>query len=701
MTSATASGVRTRTILIVDDMPANLGVLVDTLECMGYLVLVAEDCGEALARASLMSPDLILLDVVMPDIDGFETCRRLKAAQSTRDIPVVFMTCLTDTTDKLAGFKAGGVDYITKPFDIGEVIARVTTHLKLSEAQKDLEAKNAQLQRAQQELEQRVRERTAELASANAALHESQHLLQAIVDNSMAVIYVKDVECRYLMVNRRYEELFHVTQQSIVGKTDHELFPKERADAFRAFDRRVMAAGTSLEAEEIVPQDDGLHTYISIKCPILDETGRPYAVCGISTDISERKRTEAEREMLLKREQETRVELERISRVKDEFLAIVSHELRTPLTAILGWSHLLLARYASSADGLRRGLETIERSGWAQSKIIDDLLDMSRIITGRLCLNVEVVNIAAVIEAVLASVEPAAKAKGIRLEFSSNPAAGRLMGDPNRLQQIVWNLVSNAIKFTPQGGHVMVSLRHEDSHVQITVSDTGIGLDPEFLPYVFERFRQADSSSTRQHGGLGLGLSIVKHLTELHGGTVEVASAGKNQGASFTVKLPSAARHAEVAAGNSPAFALRRRPLSDSDDELLDLKGVRVLVVDDDPDTRDLILQILGEHHAEVRTASSTVEALAEFARGQPMVLVSDIGMPQEDGYVLIQKVRQLPQERGGSVPALALTAFAGADDCTRAHLAGYQMHLAKPVKPSELVEHVARLAGRKSGGEE
>jgi CheY-like chemotaxis protein len=242
---------------------------------------------------------------------------------------------------------------------------------------------------------------------------------------------------------------------------------------------------------------------------------------------------------------------------------------------------------------------------------------------------------------------------------------------------------------------VTVFLNEDDSHVQITVSDTGIGIEPEFLPHVVERFWQADASTTRRHGGLGLGLSIVLHLVELHGGTVEAASAGKNQGASFTVKLPAAARHAEVSAGKPLAPALRRRPLSHSDGKLLDLKGVRVLVVEDEPDTLDLILQILAEHHAEVWTARSAVEALAELDRGRPMVLVSDIGMPQEDGYVLIQKVRQLPREQGGSVPALALTAFAREDDCARALLAGYQMHLAKPVKPLDLVAHVASLAGR------
>ncbi|MDI1482940.1 response regulator [Polyangium sp. y55x31] len=708
MSRSSAPGAREGTILIVDDMPINLAVLVDHLESAGHQALVAQDAEDALKRASLMKPDLILLDVVMPGIDGFETCRRLKAAESTRDIPVIFMTCLGEAANKLVGFEAGGVDYITKPFEIDEVLARIKTHLSLREAQKELEAKNAQLQRAHQELEQRVRERTAELASSNAALkaenaerrraeealRESQHLLRAIADNSTAVLFVKDIDGRYLMVNRRFEELFHVSARSLVGKTDYDLFPVECADALRAFDRQVAEAGRPLEKEEWVPQDDGIHTYISIKCPLFDESGRAYAICGISTDISERTRTAAERERLLSREQAARAELERTGRLKDEFLALLSHELRTPLTAILGWSQLLLTR-GPSDEILRRGLGTIERNARTQAKLIDDLLDMSRIISGRLSLETESVDLAEMLETLLESAEPAAKTKGIRLELSVASAGEPVLGDPNRLQQIVWNLLSNSIKFTPQGGQVEVSLRREGSYARLAVSDTGIGIDSAFLPHVFEQFRQADASTTREHGGLGLGLSIVQHLVELHGGTVEAASRGKGQGACFTVKLPLDAKHAKGLAGERPPSMPQRRPLWHRGGELLSLTGVRVLVVDDEPDTRELLLRILVECHAEVRTAGSVVEALAELDRVQPTVLVSDIGMPQEGGYELIQKVRQLPQERGGSVPALALTAFARAEDRARALLAGYQMHLAKPVKPSELVAHVASLAGR------
>ncbi|PTL76217.1 response regulator [Vitiosangium sp. GDMCC 1.1324] len=721
MSSTTTLDGRPATILIVDDTPANLGVAVDHLELMGYRVLVAQDGEEALERAEHMRPDIILLDVVMPGLDGLETCRRLKKAEGTREIPVIFMTCLSDAADKLSAFEAGGVDFVTKPFQIEELIARTRVHLALREAQKQLEAKNAQLQqeiatrrekeaalrRIQDELEQRVQERTAALANTNTtlkaeisdrqrveeALRESQRLLQAIIDNSTAVISVKDVEGRYLLTNRRFLMLFHLTRESVLGKTDYDLFPRVNANAFRAFDQRVMTARKALEAEELMPQDDGLHTYISIKCPLQDESGRPYAICGISTDISERKRIEEEREVLLASERTARGEVERTSRMKDEFLTTLSHELRTPLTSILGWAQLILSRHTLTQD-LRRGLETIARNARAQAQLIDDLLDMSRIVSGRLRLDVRAVSPASVLEAVVESLKPAADAKAIRLEQELDPAVGQFLADPNRLQQIAWNLVSNAIKFTPQGGRVKVALSQQGPNVQLTVSDTGIGIEPDFLPHVFEPFRQADASSTRRHGGLGMGLAIVLCLVELHGGTVEVASEGKDQGASFTVKLPRKAFPTAARASRTPATH-RRRASSDLSGKLVDLESVRVLVVDDEPDTRELIGLVLAEHHAEVRTVGSAAEALAELARFRPMVLVSDIGMPEEDGYSLIQKVRRLPRDQGGVVPALALTAFARAEDRTRAILEGYQMHLAKPVEPLELMTYVASLAGR------
>lgn len=404
-----------------------------------------------------------------------------------------------------------------------------------------------------------------------------------------------------------------------------------------------------------------------------------------------------ERERLLVREREARAEAEESSRLKDEFLATVSHELRTPLTAVLGWTHLLRDGRLDDKAAVH-ALETVERNAQAQQQLIEDLLDVSRVITGKLRLDVRAVAPASFIKAAIEAVLPAAEAKGIVLEESLPPDTVAIAGDPARLQQVVWNLLSNAIKFTPRGGRVRVSLELEGSHVEIFVTDTGDGIKPEFLPFVFDRFRQEDGTTTRRHGGLGLGLSIVRHLVELHGGTVRAESAGEGKGATFAVRLPLvAARKSEkgegdaaAAAVHTPAVDTRRRV--ECPDKL---DGLRVLVVDDEPDTLDLIKVLLGQCGAEVSTARSSAEALGLFASVAPDVIISDIGMPGEDGYELIRKVRELPPERGGRTPAVALTAYARAADRLRVLRSGYQMHVAKPVELAELVAVVANVVGR------
>ncbi len=402
-----------------------------------------------------------------------------------------------------------------------------------------------------------------------------------------------------------------------------------------------------------------------------------------------------EREELLDAERAARAEAERIIRTKDEFLATLSHELRTPLNAILGWLQLLRVGKMGQKD-LTRGLEVIERNARVQARLIEDLLDMSRIISGKARLDVKTVDLASVIDAALESVQPAAQAKSIRLTTSIDASASRAAGDQARLQQVLWNLLSNAIKFTPSGGSVEVSLRPAGDALEIAVSDTGQGIAPEFLPHVFERFRQADSSVTRLHSGLGLGLAIARHLVELHGGTIRAESKGSGQGATFTVKLPGAAESQRDRAPASEAPAVRRGRHS----AILSLApppldGVKVLFVDDDQDARDLGVHILSEHRAEVIPAASVGEALDALKRERPTVLVSDIGMPGEDGYALIGKVRELGDDGGGGTPAVALTAYADPDDRRRALLAGFQVHLPKPVDPVELVAAVATLAGR------
>ena len=399
-----------------------------------------------------------------------------------------------------------------------------------------------------------------------------------------------------------------------------------------------------------------------------------------------------EREELLNAERAARADAERMNLMKDEFLATLSHELRTPLNAILGWSQVLTMDEPPNHD-FRDGLEAIERNARAQTQLIDDLLDMSRIISGKIRLDVQWTELAPVVEAAIESVRPSAEGKGIILRKILDPVAGPVAGDPTRLQQVIWNLLTNAIKFTPKGGKVDVILERVNSHMEITVHDTGIGIHPEFLPAVFERFRQADASTTRAYGGLGLGLSIVKNLVELHGGTVRAKSAGEGQGSTFVVSLPLAPlRSGEI----------REHPTTSKygaiDCESVHLSGVMVLIVDDEPDARTLIRRVLEQCQAEVIAAASAAEGLALLKQHRPDVLISDIGMPETDGYRFLRQVRQLSPIEGGRTPAIALTAFARSEDRTRAMMAGYQVHIAKPIEAQELLATVGSLAGRTGG---
>ncbi|HEY2588547.1 MAG TPA: ATP-binding protein [Tepidisphaeraceae bacterium] len=411
-----------------------------------------------------------------------------------------------------------------------------------------------------------------------------------------------------------------------------------------------------------------------------------------------------EREDLLAGERAARAEAERAGRIKDEFLATLSHELRTPLNAILGWSQLLAAPAPSKPD-LSEGLGTIERNARAQAQIIDDLLDMSRIINGNIRLDVQRIDLPATIRAALETVRPAAEARGIRIQTVLAPpvegggGGGSISGDPGRLQQVFWNLLSNAVKFTAAGGRVQVRVERVASHVEVSVIDTGEGISPEFLPHVFDRFRQADSSTTRRHGGLGLGLAIVKQLVELHGGMIRAESLGAGRGSTFIVSLPVTAPHPEPDPG---AGADPMRPQSANgpaprlgEGERVLLDGVTVLVVDDEPDARSLVRRLLEDCRATVLTAASAAEALDLIRKEPPAVLVSDIGMPQEDGYALIRAVRALGKDHGGDTPAVALTAYARPEDRVRAIEHGFQMHVVKPFEPAELVTVIAALVGR------
>jgi PAS domain S-box-containing protein len=417
-----------------------------------------------------------------------------------------------------------------------------------------------------------------------------------------------------------------------------------------------------------------------------DSSGKPYRLAGLGWDITERKRAEEEREQLIERERAARTEAEEANRIKDEFLATLSHELRTPLTAMLGWLSMLRTR-SLNEETTERAIETVERNARAQAKLIEDLVDVSRIVGGKLNLEVRPIDLVPVIDAAVDIVRPAANARGVNIEVATDPAVGPVSGDPARLQQVIGNLLSNAVKFTNRAGSVYVSLARSGSSAELVVRDTGIGIDPDFLPSVFERFRQAESPVTRSHRGLGLGLAIVRHLTEMHGGSVSAESPGNDQGATFKIRLPLAA----IGSGESVARLVDESEAATMVGTPLALAGFHVLLVEDEPDARELLSLTLECSGAKVEAVDSAQEALNRLEVFRPHLLLSDIGLPVESGYDLIRKVRLLPSEFS-NIPAIALTAFASEKHRQLALSAGFQSHLAKPVEPKELVETIERL---------
>jgi PAS domain S-box-containing protein len=518
-----------------------------------------------------------------------------------------------------------------------------------------------------------------------------QAVLAAIVESSDDAIVGKDLNGTIMTWNAGAERIFGYTAEEAVGQPIVMLVPPERRGE-EAHILAMLRRGERVEHFETERvRKDGRRIFVSLSVsPVKDATGRVIGAAKIARDVTSRKELEAERERLLAAERTARQVAETANRAKDAFLAMISHELRSPLSPILAWARML-RRGVLDEEKTRRALETIERNAQAQAQLIDDLLDISRIVAGKLRLEVRPVDLVSVIEAAMDVVRPAAEAKDIRIESVFDTETGFVVGDPSRLQQVVWNVLSNAIKFTPKHGRVQITLERVNSHVEIAVSDTGRGIAHEFLLYLFERFQQAETGPTRTHGGLGLGLAIVRHLVELHGGTVVAESAGEGQGATFTIKLPRMifARTAGEIERRHPTLPM---PVADRPD--VSLGQLRVLVVDDEPDSNDVVSGVLGSSGAEVRVAASAAQGLDELGRWSPDVIISDIAMPGEDGYAFIGKVRALDGEKA-RIPAIALTAYATTEDRVRIFSSGFQVHLVKPVDPAELVAVVASSARR------
>jgi PAS domain S-box-containing protein len=520
-----------------------------------------------------------------------------------------------------------------------------------------------------------------ERKSAENALRESEDRYRDLVENSHELMCTHDLDGKILSVNPWAARVLGYPQEALIGMNVRDgLVPEYRAQ-FDEYIRRVKTEGSARGVMKVRTANGETRLWEYYNTLRTEGVETPI-VRGMAHDATERRQA-------LVREKDARLEAEAANRVKDEFLSTLSHELRTPLTAIMGWSNLLLDGDVAP-EKHQQAYETIARNAKSQAQLIDDLLEVSRIITGKIRLDFVPCELQAVIEAAAESLRPAAELKGVSLQLSAKADAGPVLGDRERLQQVVWNLLSNAVKFTPVGGSVQLDLLRINSHVEIVVTDSGAGIGRDFLPHVFERFRQADGSTTRKHGGLGLGLAIVRHLVELHGGSVRAESEGEGKGSTFTVRLPlllQTPQQVETRAAVPKATS--------ANVEVPSLAGLDLLIVDDELDARELLSTMLERCGANVKTAASVREALEYMETWKPDVLIADIGMPVEDGYDLIKKVRARAKEKGGQVPALALTAYARTQDRVRALSSGYQVHLAKPVDRAELAAVIARLAER------
>jgi PAS domain S-box-containing protein len=662
------STVRAR-ILMVDDHPPNLLALEAILSPLGEEIARATSGEDALRKLLDGDYACILLDVQMPGLDGIETASLIKKRERNKSTPIIFLTAIAkDPSYIFRGYSQGAVDYLLKPFDPEILRTKVSVFV-------DLWKKGEMIKR------QAALLRMQELREAE---RRSEIRFRALTDSMPQCVWSARKSGEITYCNRVWRE--YAGEEAGIGFL--QSLPQSEVQEIEAAWKAAIAAGTPLEREVRLRRKDGeLRWHLCRVVPEREERGEIVGWIATATDIDHQKKVEEAHGALLIREQEARAQAEVANRTKDEFLATVSHELRTPLNAILGWTRILRTGPTPGGEKLDRALETIERNARAQAQLVEDILDVSRIIAGKLRVHVRDTDLVAVLQAAADAVRPAAQAKGLEIELQG-PEGLPYQGDPDRLQQVFWNLLSNAIKFTMQG-KVIVEARREDSEAVVTITDTGIGIARDFLGFVFDRFRQADSSITRASGGLGLGLAIVRHLVEVHGGTVQAESEGEGKGSRFTVRLPSKDGRSEEGLQTANGHASRKPGRTRV------LEGTRVLVVDDEADSRELAVEVLASFGAEVITAGCADEAIAAISERAFDVLVSDIGLPAEDGYSLIRRVRSEPN--GRDMPALALTGYTSPTDSKRAIEAGYQRHISKPVEPDELIATVTEMAHPKA----
>ncbi len=640
-------------LLVVEDDPKMRRVL-EMLLAEHWNVEVAANGREGLERVSRSTPDLILTDLAMGEMDGYEMIRALRAEARTSAVPIIAVSGLMEEADRLRALEAGANDFVLKPFSERELHLRVHTNLEMVFLRREL------------------------------ALRESEAHLKLILDGALDAVVSMDATDVLTYWNRQAEKTFGWTAEEAIGQrfADLVLAPELRAAHYKDMERYFETNAApwvdrTTETEGI--RRDGTRFPLELSVTVVKAWGF-YTFNVFARDMGDRRLADEERARLLEQARED-------GRTKDEFLALLSHELRTPLSAIVGWAHMLRTSELDEATRAR-AIETIDRNAKAQNQLIEDILDVSRIVAGKFHVEMRSVDLVKVAEAARDTAAPMAAARKVDLQLAVDGDLPLTVGDPDRLQQVVWNLLSNAIKFTPPGGRVTVGLtRREDDYI-LTVGDTGAGIDPALLPHLFERFRQGSGSESRRQTGLGLGLSIVRHIVEMHGGNVEARSEGRDQGAVFLIRLP------YVDVGEGRVAPLGRAP-QEGMAAAPRLDGLRVLVVDDEPDARALIAAFLEERGATVHAAASAAEAVAMVEDERPDVLLSDISMRDEDGYDLIRRIRALPADKGGRTQAAALTAYGRLEDRMKALSAGFQLHVAKPVDPAELVAVVASLGGR------
>ncbi|MBD2073537.1 response regulator [Phormidium sp. FACHB-592] len=661
-------------ILLADDN-ADMRHYLQRLLRAQYDVEAVANGQAALEAARIQMPDLVLTDVMMPQVDGFELLRQLRLDPQTREIPILLLSARAGEEAAIEGLEAGADDYLVKPFSARELLARVATNLELGRSRQ----------------------------AAN------QQRFRFLAESIPQMVWTADAEGRVDYYSPRWFDYTGLTLAQSQGSGWQDVIhPDDRASNIEAWTQAV-EKGVSYDIEQRLRRADGSYRWhLTRALPMLDEQSQVIRWFGTCTDITDRKQAETAREQLLQQEKAAREAAEQANRLKDEFLAVLSHELRSPLNPILGWAKLLSSGRLDAVR-TREAINTIERNAQLQSQLIEDLLDISRIMQGKLTLKATPVSLPFVVSTAIETVRLAAEAKAIQIKTSFELTVNQIYGDAGRLQQVVWNLLSNAVKFTPPGGRVEVRLeeiRHGESKTQkrenpshsplltpyaptyarITVTDTGKGISPKFLPYVFEHFRQEDGAITRKFGGLGLGMAIARQIVELHGGKIWVESLGEDQGTTFIVELPL------LSDEGARKWGSEETQHSGTSSSHYPLSGLRVLVVDDDLDSRAFVTFVVEQAGAEVTAVGSAIEALQALQTTPFDLLLSDIGMPEMDGYALMQQIRAMLSEQGKDIVAIALTAYAGEFNQEKALSAGFQHHVSKPVEPERLIRAIVTL---------